>query len=70
MNEKEFENILTAGEGISIEFKEAKNSLPKNVFATICAFLNSEGGKSEFIEGELFTTNVYLGIPNALKRKD
>jgi len=42
--------IISAGEGIKTEFKEAKDKLPKSLFETICAFLNTEGGK------------VYLGI--------
>ena len=36
--------ILSAGEGISIEFKQARTSLPENVFESICAFLNRIGG--------------------------
>lgn len=36
--------LLLQNEGIHLEFKEAKNALPKNVFESICAFLNREGG--------------------------
>ncbi len=36
--------ILSAGEGITIEFKECKESIPKNVYETICSFLNRSGG--------------------------
>jgi len=42
--------IISAGEGIKTEFKEAKDKLPKSLFETICAFLNTEGGK------------IYLGV--------
>ena len=31
-------------EGIDLEFKEATHALPKNLFETICAFLNMDGG--------------------------
>ena len=31
-------------EGVDLEFKEASNALPKNLFETICAFLNMDGG--------------------------
>lgn len=31
-------------EGIALEFKEARNALPKTLFETICAFLNRDGG--------------------------
>ena len=36
--------ILQRGEGISVEFKRAKNKIPKNLFETVCAFLNRNGG--------------------------
>ena len=31
-------------EGISLEYKEAADNLPKNFFETVCAFLNRDGG--------------------------
>lgn len=31
-------------EGIALEYKEAADSLPKNFFETVCAFLNRDGG--------------------------
>ena len=37
-------DILKKGEGISVEFKRAKNKLPENLFDTVCAFLNRNGG--------------------------
>jgi len=44
MTEKEIENIIVKGEGLTIEFKTAKDELPKNIFETVCAFLNRNGG--------------------------
>ncbi len=44
MTEEKIKNIISKGEGISTEFKESKNGLPKNLFETICAFLNTKGG--------------------------
>lgn len=43
-------NIINEGEGVTTEFKEAKNKLPKSLFETICAFLNRNGG------------NIFLGV--------
>ena len=37
-------DILKKGDGISVAFKRAKNKLPKNLFDTVCAFLNRNGG--------------------------
>jgi len=37
-------NIIKNGEGISTEFKETNNKLPKSLFETVCAFLNRFGG--------------------------
>jgi ATP-dependent DNA helicase RecG len=36
--------ILKQGEGLHCEFKKASSSLPNNLFETICAFLNTDGG--------------------------
>jgi len=36
--------ILTKGEGIDVEFKTSHFELNKNVFETICGFLNRDGG--------------------------
>jgi ATP-dependent DNA helicase RecG len=44
MTENEIRHIISHGEGISIEFKEARNALPANVFESVCAFLNRQGG--------------------------
>ncbi len=38
-------SVIKQGEGISIEFKECKNKLSKEVFETVCAFLNRFGGE-------------------------
>ncbi|MFA6654091.1 MAG: RNA-binding domain-containing protein, partial [Candidatus Delongbacteria bacterium] len=38
-------DILKAGEFINVEFKECKRELPKNVYETVCAFLNRIGGE-------------------------
>lgn len=36
-----FEELIAQGEGISVEFKECKDSLPKSIFETICLFFES-----------------------------
>jgi len=45
-------NLLKQREKIRLEFKEASNSIPRNIFETVCAFLNREGG------------SVLLGVNN------
>jgi ATP-dependent DNA helicase RecG len=44
------QQLLEHGEGISVEFKKAKEQLPSNLFETVCAFLNRNGG------------NILLGV--------
>lgn len=39
------EDLIKEGEGLRLEFKEAKAKLPKSFYETVCAFLNREGGK-------------------------
>lgn len=46
-------NIINEGEGITTEFKEASNRLPRNLFETVCAFLNRNGG------------NIFLGVSDS-----
>ena len=43
-------HIIKQGEGVSVEFKHSKDSLPSNLFETVCAFLNRAGG------------NILLGV--------
>lgn len=38
------QDILKRREGLTIEFKKAIFDLPENLFDTVCAFLNREGG--------------------------
>ena len=44
MTTEQLESLLGQGEGISIEFKQARHALPKDVFESVCAFLNRQGG--------------------------
>ena len=44
MNIKQIQQDIRKGEGLHREFKEAKDSLPRNFFETVCAFLNTDGG--------------------------
>ena len=44
MNFKKMKEFIQQGEGIEVEFKLAQNGLPENLFETVCAFLNRNGG--------------------------
>lgn len=44
MEQTELQNILTAGEGLKIEFKEAQNGVPNTLYDTVVSLLNREGG--------------------------
>ena len=44
MQEKQIIELLNKGEGINIEFKESRNKLNRDVFESVCAFLNRNGG--------------------------
>lgn len=41
---QELRQIIAQGEGISIEFKDARKGIPRDAFETVCAFLNRQGG--------------------------
>ncbi len=36
--------LIKSGENVRVEFKESQDTLPKNLFETICAMLNRNGG--------------------------
>ena len=38
-------DLITSGEGLTVEFKESKNKLNRDVFETVCSFLNRQGGR-------------------------
>ncbi len=42
--------IMEKGESITVEFKEAKQKLPSNLFESVCSMLNRNGG------------NIFLGV--------
>ncbi len=44
MNTEHLLQVIAKGEGLHTEFKEAGNHLPNNLFDTVCAFLNTDGG--------------------------
>lgn len=44
MSLNRLKQLIHQGEHIRLEYKEAFQSLPKNIFETICAMLNREGG--------------------------
>ncbi|KPA15184.1 transcriptional regulator with HTH domain protein [Candidatus Magnetomorum sp. HK-1] len=44
MNEQELVQLLNAHEWTDIEFKEAKEAVPKSTYETVSAFANTAGG--------------------------
>ena len=44
MTEEILRRYIKQGEGLKVEFKEAKNEMPSDLFESICAFLNRSGG--------------------------
>jgi ATP-dependent DNA helicase RecG len=41
---EKIKNLIAKGEGLNAEFKTAREELPRNIYETICAFLNRKGG--------------------------
>jgi len=42
--EKQIKELILKGEGIDLEFKTCRNQLNRDVYETVCAFLNRNGG--------------------------
>jgi len=41
---KQIHELIRKGEGISVEFKTCRNKINRDVYETVCAFLNRHGG--------------------------
>lgn len=44
MKNKQLLELINLGEGLNIEFKQSRNKLNRDVFESVCAFLNRNGG--------------------------
>ncbi len=44
INEQKIAELISQGEGVSLEFKTCRNQINRDVYETVCAFLNRHGG--------------------------
>ena len=66
MHINQIKEFLEEGEGLNLEFKKATNKLPDNLFETVCAFLNTDGG---FILLGVDDDGTVLGVnPNSVEQ--
>lgn len=76
--ETKLEKIISIGEIITTEFKESKSTLPKGLFETVCAFLNTKGGyiflgvndNREIVGIDEIPERSIAYVINSLKNKD
>ena len=60
-------DLIKSGENITVEFKQATTALNKDVYDTVCAFCNREGG--HIFLGIKDKSNDVLGInPDAVDK--
>ena len=64
------ERLLTQTESTNLEFKTAGNAVPKNLFETICAFLNREGGDILLAVDDEQKTNKIANLLTNLRRSE
>ncbi len=43
--QEHIKHLLEQGEGLKVEFKTASGGIPKNLYETVCAFSNTDGGE-------------------------
>lgn len=41
---QELQQLIQGGEGITVEFKKSRTEITKDVYETVCAFSNRDGG--------------------------
>ena len=44
MKTEKLREMINGGEGLTVEFKQSRTKLNRDVFETVCAFLNRNGG--------------------------
>ena len=44
MISEQLKSIIRDGEGLTVEFKECRDQINRDVYETVCAFLNRSGG--------------------------
>ena len=44
MKPEKLTEIINSGESLTVEFKQSRSKLNRDVFETVCAFLNRNGG--------------------------
>ena len=44
MRIEKLQTLLSNGEGLTVEFKQSRANLNRDVFESVCAFLNRNGG--------------------------
>lgn len=55
MTEQQLKDILSKGEGITVEFKKSTTDITKDVYETVCSFSNRDGG------------DIFLGVNDNAK---
>ena len=61
--------LIKHGEGISVEFKKCRRTLNRNVYETVCAFLNRHGGNLLFgVSDSGEVTGVYPDCVEQIKK--
>lgn len=67
MTAEKLEELLLAGEGFTIEYKECVNGLNNSVFETVCSFSNRYGGYLLLGVKEIGNKGVVIGVnPNCI----
>jgi ATP-dependent DNA helicase RecG len=44
VDKKKVKEVIKSGENISVEFKQSSKSLNKDIYKTVCSFLNRNSG--------------------------
>jgi ATP-dependent DNA helicase RecG len=70
LNECQVKSLIAKGEGVSLEFKTCRSQLNRDVYETVCAFLNRHGGT--LLLGVNDSGQISGIVPDALEqiRKD
>ena len=63
-------SLIRHGENYQLEYKDAKTDLPKNLFDSVCAFSNREGGDIIFGVDPASTAKIITNFVTLANNKD
>ncbi len=67
MLEAKIKSLIQQGEGLQVEFKACNSALSKNIYETVCAFLNRSGRSHQSLKPKQINSNLHWKLDVSFK---